>query len=80
MDDVPKDEFEENGCYNCKWGEPRYCNMPQKDMNNVSGDVKCKKTQEIHRHLDYCKEWEPQPEESQQFEDDNRAFLTLEIF
>ena len=22
MDGVPKDEFEENGCYNCKWGKP----------------------------------------------------------
>ncbi len=54
MDDVPKDEFEENGCYNCKWREPRYSNLTQNDMNNVPGDIKCKKTQEIHKFLDTC--------------------------
>jgi len=64
MDDVPKDEFEENGCYNCKWGKDLTDDVP--GMDSAVGEIICQKNQQRHNVLyNSCDTWEPRPEESQ---------------
>jgi len=69
MDDVPKDEFEENGCYNCKWGKDWTDPLHNPDgtkMDSVVGEIICQKDQQRHNVGYSCDIWEPHPEESQQ--------------
>ena len=69
MDDVPKNEFSGEDCYNCNFGEKGtdiLHNIDGTEMDSIVGWIICQKDQQRHSVSDSCDKCEQRSEESQQ--------------